>query len=518
MNRKERTIFVTIIVNIALIIFKFWLASASGSEALQASAIHSITDAVIGIFILLALFIGRWDASRPAIKQRFSQIENWIALLVAVAIFYVAYDIVTEVMAGETPELRNLWFITIASLITVAAAYFIARYKQYVGKQTNSPALLASGAHSQMDIYAAIVVVIGLAGSALGLPNLDRAAAAVVVVFILFSGYEIAISAISALRRHETLEIDSESGHQHQHASNKLWRLFLPLAGVSLITLYLLSGLYVVQPGETAVVRRFGQVTEAGVGPGLHYRLPSPIDRVDIVYTASIQRVEPTASLMLTGDQNLISVRFSLHYIVTDAASFLLKVDDPSRLVIQAGESAMRQIVAQKNVDALLTVEKTEIEKQVKALTQSTLDTYNAGLQVVGIQLLESNPPAEVADAFRDVASAREDQNTFINEAQAYANETLPLARGGATTTIQNANAYNAEKTGRANGDAVVFENQQKAYAESPDITRLRMYLVAMESVLPGVRKFILDPSIQLENTDLWLQGKNNIQTLPPEP
>lgn len=516
MNRKERTIFVTIIVNIVLIIFKFWLAGASGSEALQASAIHSITDAAIGIFILLALFIGRWDASRPAVKQRFSQIENWIALLVAVAIFYVAYDIVTEVLAGETPELRNLWFITIASLVTVAAAYFIARYKQYVGKQTNSPALLASGAHSQMDIYAAVVVVIGLAGSALGLPNLDRAAAAVVVIFILFSGYEIAISAVNALRRRETLEIDSEDGHQHE--SNKLWRLFLPIAGVSLVILYLLSGFYTVQPGEIAVVRRFGQVTESAVGPGLHYRLPSPIDRVDIVYAASVQRAEPAASLMLTGDQNLISVRFSLHYIVTDAAAFLLKVDDPARLVIQAGESAMRQIVAQENVDSLLTTEKTEIEKQVKTLTQSTLNTYNAGLQVVGIQLLESNPPTEVADAFRDVASAREDQNTFINEAQAYANETVPLARGGATTTVQNANAYNAEKTGRANGDAVLFANQQKAYAESSEITRLRMYLVAMESVLPGVRKFILDPSIQLENTDLWLQGKSNIQTLPPVP
>lgn len=516
MNRKERTIFVTIIVNIFLIIFKFLLAGASGSEALQASAVHSITDAAIGVFVLIGLFIGRWDASRPAVKQRFSQIENWIALFVAAAIFYVAYDIVIEVLGGETPELRNLGLITIASLVTVAAAFFIARYKQYVGKQTNSPALLASGAHSQMDIYAAIVVVVGLAGSALGLPNLDRAAAAVVVVFIVFSGYEIAISAISALRRRETLEIDGESDHQHE--PNKLWRLFLPVVGVSLVILYLLSGFYVVQPGEIAVVRRFGEVVESDAGPGLHYRLPPPIDRVDIVDAASIQRAEPAASLMLTGDQNLISVRFSLHYVVNDAAAFLLNVDDPARLVMQAGESAMRQIVAQKSVDSLLTVDKAEIEEQVNTLTQSTLNTYNAGLQVVGIQLLESNPPSEVADAFRDVASAREDQNTFINEAQAYANETIPLARGDAATTIQNANAYNSEKTGLANGDAALFTNQQGAYAEAPNITRLRMYLVAMESVLPGVRKFILDPSIQLETTDLWFQGDSSIQSLPPLP
>jgi len=516
MNRKERTIFVTIIVNVFLIIFKFLLAGASGSESLQASAVHSITDAAIGIFVLIGLFIGRWDASRPAVKQRFSQIENWIALLVVAAIFYVAYDIVIEVLGGETPELRNLGLITIASLVTVAAAFFIARYKQYVGKQTNSPALLASGAHSQMDIYAAIVVVVGLAGSALGLPNLDRAAAAVVVVFIVFSGYEIAISAITALRRRETLEIDGESDHQHE--PSKLWRLFVPVAGVSLVILYLLSGFYIVQPGEIGVVRRFGQVVESNAGPGLHYHLPAPIDRVDIVDAASIQRAEPAASLMLTGDQNLISVRFSLHYIVTDAAAFLLNVDDPARLVMQAGESAMRQVVAQESVDSLLTVDKAGIEERVNILTQATLNTYNAGLQVVGIQLLESNPPSEVADAFRDVASAREDQNTFINEAQAYANETIPLARGDAATTIQNANAYNSEKIGLANGDAALFTNQQGAYAEAPDITRLRMYLAAMESVLPGVRKFILDPSIQLETTDLWFQGDSSIQSLPPLP
>jgi len=185
---------------------------------------------------------------------------------------------------------------------------------------------------------------------------------------------------------------------------------------------------------------------------------------------------------------------------------------------MQAGESAMRQVVAQESVDSLLTVDKAGIEERVNILTQATLNTYNAGLQVVGIQLLESNPPSEVADAFRDVASAREDQNTFINEAQAYANETIPLARGDAATTIQNANAYNSEKIGLANGDAALFTNQQGAYAEAPDITRLRMYLAAMESVLPGVRKFILDPSIQLETTDLWFQGDSSIQSLPPLP
>ena len=132
-------------------------------------------------------------------------VENWVALAVAVAILYVGYDIISEVLLGETPELRNLVPITFASLITVAVAYFMARYKLYVGRQTDSPALIAGGYHSQMDIYASVVVVAGLAGAALGLPNLDRTAAAIVVVFILFAGYEIASSAIRALRRRQML-------------------------------------------------------------------------------------------------------------------------------------------------------------------------------------------------------------------------------------------------------------------------------------------------------------------------
>ena len=123
------------------------------------------------MFVIIGLFISRWDAARNGRKGQVSVLENWVALAVAAAIFYVGFDIVREVLGGEAPELKNLAPVTLASLVTVAAAYFIARYKLYVGRQTNSPALVAGGYHSQMDIYAAIVVVVGLAGAALGLPR-----------------------------------------------------------------------------------------------------------------------------------------------------------------------------------------------------------------------------------------------------------------------------------------------------------------------------------------------------------
>lgn len=515
MNRKERTIFVTIVINLLLIGFKFWLAGASGSLSLRASAVHSITDAAVSVFVLLGLFFSRWERVRNQTRQGVSVVENWIALVVALAIFYVGFDIVREVLLGRTPELRNLVPITFASMVTVVAAYFIARYKLYVGRETDSPALIASGYHSQMDIYAALVVVAGLAGSALGLPNLDRVAAAVVVVFIFLAGYEIASSAVHALRHRRALE------HGHAHPPSNLrgmWRAFAPAAGLILFTLYLLSGVYIVAPGEAAVVRRFGFVVANNVGSGLHYSLPWPVDRVDIVAVDNVRRSDIPASLMLTGDENLVSIRLSLHYAISDAAAYLLNTTEPESLVAQAGEAAMRQVVAQEGVDALLTVDKALVEERAAALAQGALDNYDAGLQVVAVQLLESNPPPEVADAFRDVASAREDRNTFINEAMAYRNEVLPVARGDAAKVVAEANTYYAEKTAQATADATLFNNRQAAYAQVPEATRLRLYLEAVENVLPGARKFILDESIKMDTTDLWMPGDSGVQTFPPTP
>ena len=520
MNRKERTVLVTIIINLLLIAFKFWLARSSGSLALRASALHSIADAAIGGFVLVGLIISRWDDGKNIRKDQVNVIENWVALAVAIAIFYVGFDIVIEVLGGVSPELRNLGPIALASIITVAVAYFIARYKLYVGRQTSSPALIAGGYHSQMDIYASIVVVAGLAGAALGLPNLDRAAAAVVVVFILFSGYEIASSAISALRHRETLDIEGETGEAHKHASapSGLWRAFLPVSALILVAFYILSGFYIVQAGEAAVVRRFGRVISGNVGPGLHYRLPWPVDRVDVVALDSIRRAETPASLMVTGDENLINVRLSVHYTVTDPVRFLLNIVDPEMLVQQAADSAMRQVVANEAVDALLTIDKASIQQKAASLAQSALDSYDSGLKVVGVQLLESSPPPEVADAFRDVSSAREDRNTFINEALAYQNEILPVARGDAEKIIQEANAYRSDKIALATGDAAQFASRQAAYAQASEITRLRLYLEAIEKVLPDARKFVLDAAVKLQTTDLWFPGLGNSQVFPPQP
>ena len=510
MNRKERTILITLFIDALLVAVKFWLANASGSLSLQAGAIHSVGDLFLGVFILVGLLLARTASVQR--RNATALIENILAVIVGVFMLYAAFDIFRDVMQGGDVELKNLLPVTLAALLTVVVAWFTSRYKLYVGKQTESPALIASGYHARIDLYASIVVVAGLAGSALGLPNLDRAAAVIVVLFIVYTAYEILRDAIAALRGHRAIEIDEHA----EHAPGN-WRRLAFGALAIFVALYLLSGFYVVQAEQVAVVRRFGQVVFVA-GPGLQYRFPWPIDRADFINPSAVRRIETKAALMMTGDQSLVNVRVGAHYVVDDAAAYLFQMVKPDDVVRQAAEAAMRQVVAEKNVDALLTTDKAAIQQRALQVMQETLQGYKAGLRAVDVQLLESSPPEPVAAAFRDVASAREDKNTFVNEALAYQNEIVPVARGNAEKMIQGANAYQSDKVGRATGEANRFLAREGAYASAPAVTRLRLYLEAVERALATPRKFILDPRVKLESTDLWLTGSGATQTFPPAP
>jgi membrane protease subunit HflK len=268
----------------------------------------------------------------------------------------------------------------------------------------------------------------------------------------------------------------------------------------------LLSGFYTIQPGERGVVRRFGRVT-AIAGPGLHFRLPV-VDALDRVAMDQIRQVQTGTALMLTGDTNLIEVALSVHYNVTGAVDYLFNVGQPEQLVAQEARAAIRQAVAERDVDELLTTGRDAILAQTLAQTQALLDEHQAGIRVTNVQLLAVSPPPEVAEAFRDVASAREDKNTYINEAEAYRNEIVPVARGEAEKTLQVAQAEKQRKTDVAVGEADRFVKQLLAYRDAPQITRTRLYVETMERILPTVNKFVLDPSIQTDTTDLWFTNE----------
>ncbi len=503
MDRKERTLVVALGLSLVLVIIQVLLARASGSLALRAEAWHVVADLLVGIATFAGMRLARRE--KDVAKTGISVVENVVAILIALFILYVGFDIVRTV-ATEQPELRNLGWVIAGSLFTIGLAWVIARYEMYVGRQTESSSLIATAYHDMLDVYAHVVVLVGLVGAALGFTNLDRLAALLIVLFVAHSSYSILHMAVQGLRRRRMLLNGTTPGQPRR------FRVMLLIAALIVVAFYALSGFYTVYLGERAVVRRFGRVA-AEVGPGLHYHLPWPVDRLDRVDVSSLRRIETPGTLILTGDENLVLVRLGVHYAVQDAQAYLFSQRDPETVVASTSEAAIRRVVAESSVDSILTDERDVIEARAEALIQATLDGYHAGLKIVDVQVLESSPPAAVADAFRDVASAREDKNTYINEARAYENQEVALARGHAFETREKANAYRVEKVNGAVGDAIRFLFRRYAYVESPIITRQRLYLEAAERVLAGVQKYLVDPEIELTETDLWFTEQG---TFPP--
>jgi membrane protease subunit HflK len=274
-----------------------------------------------------------------------------------------------------------------------------------------------------------------------------------------------------------------------------------------ILGVWLLTGIYIVNADQQAVIRRFGRFVRV-TSPGIHYRIPWPIESVDKIGVASVRRAEigfrtiesgpparyrdmPEESLMLTGNLNIVKADLIVQYRIVDPVKFLFKVrglEATSRPI----EAALRQVAGKHEIDEILTTGKGEIQDETLVLLQSLVDRYEAGLQIVAVQLQDVHPPDAVVDAFKDVASAREDRDKLINEAEAYRADVVPRVRGQAAKMIKEAEAYLNERISKAEGDAANFSRILEEYRLSKDVTKKRMLLETLEQILPGVKKYII--------------------------
>jgi len=250
--------------------------------------------------------------------------------------------------------------------------------------------------------------------------------------------------------------------------------------------------------------------------PGPHYHLPRPIEMVDKVKVEKVRRIEigfrtyrpgppaqyrfvPEESLMLTGDEQIIDAQIIVQYQVKDPEKFLFNVrglERPQGALMDAAEVALRQVVGQRPIDDVLITEKLQVEIDIRELLQRIIDRYDSGVRIVEVKLQTVRPPKEVAAAFSDVVSAKEDKERLVKEADGYREDLLPKARGQAQSIIRGAEAYKAERIKRAEGDADKFLSVLKEYKKAKDVTRKRLYLETMEQILPGIRKFVIDPEV----------------------
>lgn len=285
------------------------------------------------------------------------------------------------------------------------------------------------------------------------------------------------------------------------------------LVALVLVLLWAASGIYIVEPDELGVVLRFGRYDRT-VESGPHYHLPFPVESVDTPKVTQVQRTEvgfrslaqgasfqqgggsivPEEASMLTGDENIVNVQFSIQYQIKDPVQYLFNVTNPTAVMRSAGEAAMREVIGNSRIDAALTDGKQLIQNETLALLQDILDIYQVGVRVLAVQMQDVHPPKEVIDAFKDVASAREDKSRIINEAEAYQNEVIPRTRGLAAEVVNQAEAYRQARVREAEGLSNRFLAVMTEYNKAKEVTRKRLYLEAMEEVLsaPGMEKIII--------------------------
>jgi membrane protease subunit HflK len=285
------------------------------------------------------------------------------------------------------------------------------------------------------------------------------------------------------------------------------------LIALAAVAIWGFSGFFRVDPDELGIVLRFGQYVR-DAKPGLNYHLPYPIEsaltpkvtrvnRIDIgmrsvddLRRGSTSREVPEESLMLTGDENIVDVDFSVFWLIKPdgAGDYLFNIQQPEGTVKAVAESAMREVIGHSEIQPILTGARATIETAVQELMQKTLDHYSAGIQVTQVQLQKVDPPAQVIDSFRDVQAARSDAERAQNEAQTYANRVVPEARGRAAQITQAAEAYREQTVAEATGQTSRFLKVYEEYKKAPNVTRERMYLETMERLFNGTDKIILDP------------------------
>ena len=286
-------------------------------------------------------------------------------------------------------------------------------------------------------------------------------------------------------------------------------------AALAVVAAWVLSGMYIVAPDQQAVETLFGKVVAPRVFPGLHYALPWPIERVAKLKVRQLQRLvvggslpdgvlgrtQPLASQFLTGDQNIINMRVVVQYSVGVPADYLFQAENPAQVLGAVVEAEMARRVAHSGVDAVLTTEKAAIQDEVRAAAQKLLNRYRSGVQLSTINIESVTPPAEAADSFRDVASARADTARIVSDAEGYTNDLIPKARGQAQQSLEEAAAYREKKINEALGDAARFNLIAAEYAKAAHVTAQRLYIETMEQVLPRIKKLIVDENGNLDLT-----------------
>ncbi len=563
MDRRIRASLISIATDISLTGFKLFLAFLAGSLALKADAWHSFSDLIVSLSVLAALslrkFVERREEKlasaengkkpRAIFSKLVRAVEITLMFGVSIVILMLAWSILSEPLTGRTPPPlgARLWFAMVGVGLCAFVAYSVGSFKVRVGTETDSPALVADGQHSRMDMFSSVGVLLSLLGHQIGIA-LDSVVAVIIAALIAITGVELFISACLSLAKQEVfgdfdlwdvvkaqiLRIFPSLNRCPRALDPRQKPFWIELVSIAAIV-WLSTGIHIVKPAEQALQLRFGKVI-ALLDPGLSLTLPWPMDKIWVVEPGKVMRVEvgfrvdgsqtvtsspiywgspnlpvgyslePEESFVLTGDENVVDVAFVMHARATSGRSDILRLAEPIDVLRGVAEVNARVLFAKTPLDTLLSGgERREIFEQLKHSIAADLDRYGLGVEVLAIYGHDIHPPTPVVEAFREVFSAREQQATALHQALAYQQIEQARARGQSFERTTAAASQKSESTLRAQGDAQAFSARAQAFSESSEVTTTRLLAETLESSLAGREKVIAEPKVNHGEFDHWL-------------
>ncbi len=574
MNKKEKTALIATIVTVLLTVLKFILASLSGSIALLAEAWHSFSDILSSVFVFWAIYQDKHESKRQKDEEgeargsddtigkksqtRRTSWDNRVALVIGFFLLFIAIGIMGNVISPTSYQIRHPLIVSALLGIICIMSYFLYRFEVQVGEKENSAALIADGNHSKVDMYTALLVLISLLGSYLGI-GLDRAAAGIIGLFILLNSLNVLY--ISLRSSFGTRDFSKENlgiiegflvkiiSTYFPLISDLVWRTLAGIVRVDLedhrfreriikklmvmvvlagIVVYLASGFYSVGISERAIVERLGKPLSPDnpIQPGIHYALPYPIDKVFKADCRSIRRMvigyktDRSSEYIfwtnahyreefriLTGENTFLDFAMHLHYRISDLYNYLYSCSRTESLIAALGYWKLRDSIGSSETFKVLTFQRDTLEEKIKQQLQSELDSRKAGIEVVNVCFRDIHPPIDVAPAFEEVVSAQEEYETFIEQARGYTKNIIPQTRAQGYEDVQVAVAFRHRRSSATRGEVLAFQEKNKAFKQYKEILEVLLYLNTLEETLPGIDKVILPPSRKGNPVELWLGG-----------
>jgi membrane protease subunit HflK len=555
-TKPEKAALVAVSTNVLLTAAKFVLAAFTASLALLAEAFHSFADIGSSLAVFLALRAERVNAESrgPRLARLLGRNpQRVVAVFIGLFLLGVAVSMFRKVLEPNEIAVAYPVPAAIGMLVLALFSFLLSRFERAVGERTGSTALLADGIHARVDMFGSLLVAIALLGESISL-RVDQFAAGVISFFILVQAVNVFVTVIRDSLREEKganyfypewLVRSARDGYRRARGAvyarvahllgirpedagrdDKVGKVVSAAALLILFLGYLATGLFTVQAHETAIVERFGRPlqTEQSLEPGLHYRLPWPVERVRRVNARRIQRmvvgseISPESTVLLwtnihyirdfnvlSGENIFMDVGMVLEYRVADPHDYLYSTQKPEGILREVAYGVLLRTVAQRTFFELVTTDRDRLEQGIGEEIARELEPYSTGLELVSANLRDLHPPTGVAADFQEVVTATVDYETYVNEAHGYANHLLPRARGQAEVMRSEAAAKRNEKVLMGKGERERFFKTWGEYRRAPELTRRRLLLERLESILPDREKYIVPPEAAEGAVDLLL-------------